>query len=81
MAQRPQADIDAQTARQARIAALVIAGTVVLWLGAQALGGAFGWPARFAFLFDFAALAGLFWALFVTYHVWRKRRLTDADGN
>lgn len=79
MAQQPLNDADHQIARQARIAALVMAGTVVLWMGAQALGGALGWPARYAFLFDFAALAGLFWALVVTYQIWRKRR-TARDG-
>ncbi|MCA8881176.1 MAG: DUF5337 domain-containing protein [Rhodobacteraceae bacterium] len=67
-----------RAARKARLAALVIAGTMVLWMGAQVLGGTFGWPARFAFLFDFAALAGLFWALVVTYQVWQDRR---SDGN
>jgi len=61
-------------ARQGRIAALVIAGTMLLWLGAQWLGGWLGLPDRYAFLFDFAALAGLFWALVVTYQIWRARR-------
>lgn len=67
-------DTDRQLARQARIAALVIAGTMLLWMGAQALGGRLGLPDRYVFLFDFAALAGLFWALAVTYQIWRARR-------
>jgi hypothetical protein len=61
-------------ARQARVVALVIAGTMVLWLGAQWLGGALDWPARFAFLFDFIALAALVWALVVTNRIRRRRR-------
>jgi len=65
---------DRRTARRARQAALIIAGTMLLWLGAQAVGGALDWPARFVFLFDFAALAGLFWGLVVTYQVWRGGR-------
>jgi len=61
-------------ARQGRIAALVIAGTMLLWLGAQWLGPKLGLPGRYAILFDFAALAGFFWALVVTWQIWRKRR-------
>lgn len=73
MAQRhdPQ---DPALARKARVAAIVMAGTAVLWLGAQALGAAMDWPVRFAFLFDFAAMAALFWALVVTYQIWRARQ-------
>jgi len=53
---------------------LVIAGTMILWMAAQWIGGAIGLPGRYVFLFDFAALAALFWALVVTYQIWRKRR-------
>lgn len=73
-APQPISDQDRANGRQARIAALVVAGTMLLWLGAQWLGGALGLPVRYVFLFDFAALASLFWALVVTYQIWRKRR-------
>ncbi len=63
-------------ARQSRLASLVIAGAMVLWLGGQAAGGYFGWEARFAFLFDLAALAAFIFALVLTYRVWRARRET-----
>jgi hypothetical protein len=33
-----------------------------------------GWPIRFVFLFDLAAIAAFFWALVVTYQIWRMRR-------
>jgi hypothetical protein len=69
-------DRDRQLARQARLASVVIAATMVLWLGAQFLGGTLGWPPRFAFLFDLAALAAFIWALAVTYRIWRARRNT-----
>ncbi len=59
---------------QARMAAFVIAGAMLLWMGAQWLGGQMGWQARYVFLFDLAALAAFFWGLVVTYRVWRKRR-------
>jgi type VI protein secretion system component VasK len=72
MADRP--DPDRRLARQARLAAMVIAATALLWLGAQWLGGQFGWQGRYAFLFDFAALAAFVWALAVTWRIWRQRR-------
>lgn len=67
-------DQDKATARQARLVALVIAGTMILWMVAQWIGRELGLPGRFVFLFDLAALAGFFWALVVTYQIWRRRR-------
>lgn len=61
-------------ARQARRVALVIAGTMLLWIGAQYVGGQLGWPPRFALLFDLLAVAGFSGALVVTYRIWRQRR-------
>jgi hypothetical protein len=72
MAQRP--DRDRQTARQARVIAVVIAATMVLWMLAQWIGGEIGLEARYAFLFDFLALAGFMWAMIVTFQIWRKSR-------
>lgn len=63
-----------ETARQARIAGLVMAVTMLLWLGAQVIGGEMGWQPRFALLVDLAALAAFVWALVVTYRIWRRRR-------
>ena len=71
-------DDERALARQGRIVALVIAGTIVLWMAAQWLGGHYGWGVRYVFLFDFAALAALFWAMVVTLQIWRKRR--DSRG-
>lgn len=65
---------DRQMAAQARLVAIVIAVTMILWMGAQWVGGQLGWQTRFVFLFDLAALAAFFWALVVTYQLWRKRR-------
>lgn len=65
---------DDGTARQARRAAIVMAATMILWMGAQVVGGEMGWPAKFTLLVDLAALAGFIWALAVTYQIWRKRR-------
>ena len=73
MQQRPDPS-DLKRAAQARLVGLVLVGTMVLWLGAQWLGGRFGWETRYVFLFDLAALAGFLWAMVVTYQIWRGRR-------
>lgn len=65
---------DVHLSRQARIASIVIALTMILWMAAQWIGGQIGLETRFVFLFDLAALAALAWALIVTWQVWRKRR-------
>jgi hypothetical protein len=71
--QRPDPK-DQRHAAQARLVAFVLAGTIILWMGAQWLGGQMGWDTRFVFLFDFAAIAAFLWALVVTYQIWRARR-------
>ncbi|HKL55792.1 MAG: DUF5337 domain-containing protein [Roseovarius sp.] len=63
-----------QLARKGRTVGVVIAVTMLLWMGAQWLGGQMGLSPRYAFLFDFAAIAALIWALVVTYQIWRARR-------
>jgi hypothetical protein len=70
----PAPDPERQLALQARLAAIVIAATMIVWMAAQWLGGQMGWESRFVFLFDLAALAAFFWALVVTYRIWRARR-------
>lgn len=65
---------DRKLALQARLVAFVLAGTMLLWMGAQYLGGQMGWDARYVFLFDFAAIAAFIWTLFVTYQIWRNRQ-------
>ena len=67
----PQNDKDV---RQARIASIVIFVTIILWMALQWLGGQMGLEARYAFLFDFAALGAFAWALFVLFNVWRRRQ-------
>ena len=65
---------DQETAKQARRAAVVMAGTMILWMGVQVVGGEMGWPAKYTLLVDLTALAGFIWSLAVTYQIWRKRR-------
>ena len=65
---------DDGTAKLARKAGLVMAVTIILWMGLQVVGGEMGWPAKYTLLVDLAALAGFIWSLAVTYQIWRKRR-------
>ncbi len=67
-------DKELALARKARMVGIVIAVTIVLWMALQVLGGQLGMAPRFAFLFDFAAIAALIWALVVTAQIWRARR-------
>ncbi|MBA3910982.1 MAG: hypothetical protein C0524_14195 [Rhodobacter sp.] len=72
--QRPDPSSDRRLALKARLVAVVLAATVILWMGAQWLGGQMGWETRYVFLFDFAALAAFVWAIVVTYQIWRERQ-------
>lgn len=65
---------DRSDARESRIVALVIAATVLLWLGAQWLGGRMGWDASYVFLADLAAIAAFIWALVVTWRIWQRQK-------
>ncbi len=67
-------DTERRLAREGRRAALIMAGAMLGWLGAQFLGGRLGWDVRLAFAFDLLAMAGLFWALWITFRVYRQRR-------
>lgn len=63
-----------QMARKGRMVALVIAGTMLIWMAAQVVGKAAGLPGRYALLLDFAAIAALIWALVNIYQIWRARQ-------
>ena len=68
---------DRNSARQARVVSLVIAGTMILWMAGQWLGGKLGLPDRYVFLVDLFALAGFLWALIVTWQIWRRGRTNE----
>lgn len=70
-----QADAeDRAISRQARFVSIVIAGTMILWMAAQWIGGKLELADHYVFLVDLFALAGFLWALIVTFQIWRKRR-------
>lgn len=60
--------------RKTRMVSIVIALTMVIWLGVQFVGKNYGIAGRYALLFDFAALAAFFWSLVVIYQIWRARQ-------
>ncbi len=67
-------DMERRNARDGRIAALVIAGTMLIWLGLQWAGPRLGLGPAYAILFDLMALAGFVWALVVTWQIWQRQR-------
>lgn len=67
-------DQDQQLAKQGRLIGVVIAVTMVVWIGANLLGPNMGLAGRFAFLIDFAAIAAFVWALVVSLQIRRKRQ-------
>ena len=60
-------------ARQGRMASLVIAGSMLFWIAAQALGPRMGLAGNYAILIDLIVMAALFWALVVSVRLWRNR--------
>ena len=76
---KPTSEAELRRVRQIRRAAIVMAVTMIRWMGAQYVGGQMGWPARYVFLFDIAAFAALVWALIVTYWVWKERKRARDD--
>ncbi|MBT4999671.1 MAG: DUF5337 family protein [Tateyamaria sp.] len=48
---------------------------MALWMGLSYIGGLIELEARFAFLFDLAALAAFLWALIVLFNAWRTRQI------
>ncbi len=61
-------------ARKGRVAALVIAGTAIFWVGALFIGGKLELSQRMLALFDLIALAGFIFAFALIWQIWRARR-------
>ena len=60
--------------KQTKLASYVILASVMVLMGGSWLGGQLGLPVRYAFLFDFIALAGFAFAMIVLFRVWRSRQ-------
>lgn len=67
-------DHDELLARKGRHIAVVIATTMILWLLLSLVVGPALLPGRYAFLFDFAALAALIYAVVNIVQLWRMRQ-------
>ncbi|SPJ22896.1 DUF5337 domain-containing protein [Palleronia abyssalis] len=65
---------DLNTAKRARNIGVIMAMTMILWMGGQLFGATFGLPDRFVFIFDALALVVFVWALAATFRIWQKRR-------
>ncbi|MBV7393520.1 DUF5337 domain-containing protein [Mameliella sediminis] len=65
---------DQEFNRRGRVIALVIAGTGLGWVVANALGAALDLSQRWRALFDLAALGGFVWAMWMLYGLWRDRQ-------
>ena len=68
---------DHKIARQGRVVSLVIAGAMLFWIAVQWLGSEIGLTTRYAVLIDLGVLAAFFWALLVSFQLWRKRQTDD----
>ncbi|SLN58376.1 DUF5337 family protein [Pseudooctadecabacter jejudonensis] len=65
---------DETTARQGRMAALVIAAGGLLAIFAPQLSRMFGGGVRLEMLFYLISLAAFIWSLVVTWNLWQKGR-------
>ena len=64
---------------QMRIASVVIISTIVGWMLINFLGSQLNWAPKFAFLFDFCAIAAFVWALVVIFRVWLNRNRLEEN--
>ena len=65
---------DAQTARQGRIAAVVIAAAGVLAMLAPWIVARTGLPPKYEILMYLVSMAAFIWSLVVTLKIWQKTR-------
>ena len=64
-------------AKKGRTAGLVIAGSMLVWLGMQWAAVELNMSSRYMLLLDLAVMAAMVWSLVVTFQIWRTRH--DAD--
>lgn len=62
------------TGQAGRRLSLVIAGTGIVWVLANLIGGEYGWSTRTLALFDLLALAGFGAAFWLAIGLWRARK-------
>lgn len=67
-------DRSTQQAIKGRRASVVIAGTMLAWLGINWVGPMIGLPGRYTILFDLLALVGLGMGILMAAQLWRARQ-------
>lgn len=65
---------DHNQADKGRTASLVIAGSMLIWLGMQWVAVELHISHRYMLLLDLAVMAAMAWSLVVTLQIWRTRR-------
>ena len=65
---------DSIQAKKGRNASLVIAGSMLIWLGMQWVAMELHLSSRYMLLLDLAVMAAMVWSLTVTFQIWRMRR-------
>ncbi len=73
----PAPAVQVADAGQMRLVAVVIAVTMLAWLGVQWIGGRMGWPGKYVFLADLLAIGAMIWSLLVTWRIWRRRNASS----
>ena len=65
--------------KKGRLAGLVIAGSMLLWLGLQWLAVSFNLSVRLMLVIDFVVIAAMAWSLLATFQIWRARHHTERN--
>ena len=65
--------------KKGRLAGLVIAGSMLLWLGLQWLAVVFNLSVRLMLVIDFVVIAAMAWSLLTTFQIWRARHHTEGN--
>ena len=64
-------------AKKGRNASLVIAVSMLVWLGMQWAAVELNISSRYMLFLDLAVMAAMVWSLLVTFQIWRTRRDSD----
>lgn len=66
--------------KKGRLAGLVIAGSMLIWLGLQWLATELNLPVRLMLLIDFIVIAAMAWSLLITFQIWRARHHSERNS-
>ena len=69
-----QSSSDQADMAQGRMISVVIAATMIGWMGLQWLGGQMDWPPKYIFLADLSAAASFIWSMVAAWRIWVRRQ-------